>query len=168
MVAAGSAAERANPVGVRYVHADGLGLPFGDDSFDFSTAFMSLMDTGAPEGALREISRVVHTGGFVQLSVPHPAATAEVDRYFDEGAVTESWLFGAAPTSVRSGHRPFTIRSQRRTMAGWVSAVTEAGLVVEELTEPRPSRAVVDQHPRLARARNRPYFLHIRARTCAP
>src|SRR5579863_4789920 len=38
------ATENAAPLGVLYQVADGMELPFASDSFDFATAFMSLMD----------------------------------------------------------------------------------------------------------------------------
>ena len=42
--------------GVRYVIADGAVLPFASGSFDFVTAFMSLMDVEDPESTLREVA----------------------------------------------------------------------------------------------------------------
>ena len=38
------AAEEAQPLGIVYRVADAEELPFADASFDFATAFMSLMD----------------------------------------------------------------------------------------------------------------------------
>ena len=37
-------AETAEPLGVTYIAGDGTDLPFGAGSFDFATAFMSMMD----------------------------------------------------------------------------------------------------------------------------
>jgi SAM-dependent methyltransferase len=48
-----------NQRGIRFVLGDGAHLPFRSSTFDFATAFMSLMDVGKPERALQEVSRVL-------------------------------------------------------------------------------------------------------------
>ena len=52
-------AERADPLGITYREAGASALPFGDASFDFVTAFMSLMDMARLEDVLAEIHRAV-------------------------------------------------------------------------------------------------------------
>ena len=53
-----AAAAASGGSGVRFVIADGAVLPFASASFDFVTAFMSLMDIRDPESTLREVRRV--------------------------------------------------------------------------------------------------------------
>src|SRR5205823_11844323 len=48
-----SEAERAEPLGVTYLVADGTDLPFASGSFDFATAFMSMMDMADQGGPVR-------------------------------------------------------------------------------------------------------------------
>ena len=72
--------------GVRFVIADGATLPFAGGSFDFVTAFMSLMDVGDPESTLREMQRVLVPGGFVQFSVVHPATATPIRRWLNDGS----------------------------------------------------------------------------------
>jgi SAM-dependent methyltransferase len=137
---------------IRYVMGDGAVLPFADASFDFVTAFMSLMDVADPECTPRETARVLKPRGFVQFSVVHPATAAPIRRwvenesgerealaigdYFYEGPLTETWIFGAAPEELRRRHRPFTITYARRTFTGWCNALLAAGLVIEAINEP--------------------------------
>ena len=106
-----AAAAASTGRGVEFVIADAATLPFPSRSFDFVTAFMSLMDVGDPESALREMARVVEPGGFIQFSVLHPATATPIRRwvhdesgrrealvigdYFFEGPFTERWTFGA-------------------------------------------------------------------------
>jgi ubiquinone/menaquinone biosynthesis C-methylase UbiE len=47
-------------------------LPFKSDSFEFATAFMSLMDMPDQVAALQEARRVLRPGGFLQFSILHP------------------------------------------------------------------------------------------------
>ena len=65
--------------GIRFVLGDGAHLPFRSSTFDFATAFMSLMDVGKPERALQEVGRVLKPEGFVQFSVVHPVMSTPID-----------------------------------------------------------------------------------------
>src|SRR5271155_4813723 len=65
-------AERAEPLGVAYLVADGMDLPFASGSFDFATAFMSMMDMADQGRVLCEAARVLRPGGFLQFSILHP------------------------------------------------------------------------------------------------
>jgi SAM-dependent methyltransferase len=136
--------------GIRYVVGDGSILPFPAASFDVVTAFMSLMDGGDPERTLSEMARVLRRGGFAPFSVVHPTTSTPIRRwvddesgvrhalaigdYFYEGPVTETWIFGAAPSEVRDRHRPFTITYARRTLSSWLNAVLNAGLSIDPST----------------------------------
>jgi len=123
---------------------------------------------------------VLRPGGFVQFSVVHPATSTPVRRwvndesgerqalaigdYFYQGPLTETWSFGAAPSGLRARHRPFTISYARRTLAGWLTAVLAAGLIIEAVAEPRADDATAAAHPEVADTRIAPYFLIVRAR----
>ncbi len=174
-VVAAAAADRASG----HVVGDATRLPFADETFDFVTAFMSLMDVSDPDAALAEAVRVLRPGGFVQFSVVHPLNNTARRRwidmdgerwglaigdYFVTGWSTDHWTFNAAPADVRAGHRAFTVSSQRRTIAGWVNAVADAGLVIEQVVEPCADEEVARHSPKVADTRIVPYFLIIRAR----
>lgn len=173
------AAAREDRPGIRYLVGDGSRLPFRASTFDVVTAFMSLMDVGDPERTLHEIARVLRPGGFTQFSVAHPATSTPIRRwvdddsgtrhalavgdYFYEGPLTETWIFGAAPSEVRDRHRPFTITYARRTLSSWLNAVVDAGLTVDAIDEPHADEATAAAHPEVADTRIAPYFLLVRA-----
>ncbi len=56
--------EARKPMGIQYRRASAVELPFGDASFDFAVAFMSLMDMPEIERVLAEVFRVLRPGGF--------------------------------------------------------------------------------------------------------
>jgi SAM-dependent methyltransferase len=165
---------------IRYVVGDGSILPFPAASFDVVTAFMSLMDVGDPERSLSEMARVPRPGGFAQFSVAHPTTSTPIRHwvddesgirhalaigdYFYEGPVTETWIFGAAPSEVRQRHRPFTITYARRTLSSWLNAVLNSGLSIDAIHEPHADGATAAEHPEVADTRIAPYFLLVRAR----
>jgi SAM-dependent methyltransferase len=79
-------AAAASQRGIRFVLGDGAHLPFRSSTFDFATAFMSLMDVGRPERALQEVGRVLKPEGFVQFSVAHPATSTPIRYWVDDEA----------------------------------------------------------------------------------
>jgi SAM-dependent methyltransferase len=174
-------AEEANPLGIRYEIASAVELSFGGASFDFVTAFMSLMDIPETERVLAETFRVLRPGGFLQFSISHPcfetphrktlrdesgrAYAREVGDYFRklDGDV-EEWIFSAAPPEVREGTRPFRAPRFTRTLSEWLNLLIDTGFVLERLGEPRPSDEAVRKRPRLQSAQVVAFFLHVRAR----
>jgi SAM-dependent methyltransferase len=166
--------------GICYMVGDGAALPFGASAFDAVTAFMSLMDVADPERVLGEVARVLRPGGFVQFSVSHPVMSTPIGRwvddesgarqaravgeYFYEGPLTQTWTFGAAPAQMRDRNRPFTITYARRTLAGWLTAVLSAGLVIEAIAEPCADEQTAATYPQVADTRIVPFFLIVRAR----
>ena len=66
--------EEAHPSGIRYEVASAVELPFEGTSFDFVTAFMSLMDIPETERVLAEIFRVLRPSGFFGSLYPIPVS----------------------------------------------------------------------------------------------
>ncbi len=180
-IAHATAAERHEPLGVRYMHASALALPVRDESFDAATAFMSMMDVPDAARAFVEAHRVLRAGGFLQMSIEHPCFSTphrrnlrtrdgrtyafEIGRYFErlEGGISE-WTFSAAPPEVRAGAAPFRIPRFTRPLAEWLNLLVDAGFTIERCEEPRPTEAAVARYPRLQDAQVVAYFLHVRAR----
>jgi SAM-dependent methyltransferase len=174
-------AEEGRPLGIRYEVASAVGLPFDDASFDFATAFMSLMDIPETGRVLAEVFRVLRPGGFLQFSISHPCFDTphrknlrdetgrtyaiEVGDYYRgrEGEVKE-WLFSAAPPKVREELRPFRVPIFTRTLSSWLNRMIEAGFVLERFGEPYPCDEAIGERPGLQDAQVVAYFLHVRAR----
>src|SRR5215212_1598086 len=174
-------AEVMRPLGIDYKFASAVDLPFGEASFDFATAFMSLMDIPETERVLAEVFRVVKLGGFFQFSITHPCFatphcrklrdetgrtyTIEVGDYFSgrEEEVKE-WLFFAAPLEVRERLSSFRTPVFMRILSSWMNRLVEAGFVLERFGEPFPGEEAVHERPGLQDAQVVAYFLHVRAR----
>ena len=175
-----SGTECAAPLGIDYRLADATALPFADSSFDFATAFMSLMDVADARRALREAHRVVRPAGFLQFSILHPcfatpyrrvkrdgdgvAYAVEVGQYFDRQPFVETWQFSAAPPEVRAHSKPFGLMKFQRTLSDWINDLVDAGWVIERLGEPSASVEEAAAMRPLQDTRVTPLFLHVRVR----
>ena len=174
-------AEREHPLDIRYEVASAVTLPFDGASFDFVTAFMSLMDIPETQRVLAEVFRVLRPGGFLQFSIEHPCFTTphrktlrdgtgrayarEVGEYFRrlDGQVDE-WIFSSTPPDVRSSRSHFRVPRFTRPLSEWLNLLLDAGFVLERFEEPRPSDEAVREWPRLQSAQVFAVFLHVRAR----
>ena len=175
------ATEASDPLGIVFQVADALFLPFADNSFDFVTAFMSMMDMPDQGRALREAYRVLHPGGFLQFSILHPCfapphrrvlrnadgttRAIEVAGYFDatDGDV-ETWWFETLPREERERVAPFRVPRFHRTLSGWVEIICDAGFAIERFAEPSASPELASAEPVVADTRVAPLFLHCRVR----
>jgi ubiquinone/menaquinone biosynthesis C-methylase UbiE len=181
-----AAREHAESGDIRYLLASGLHLPFGEESFDFVTAFMSLMDVAGPELVLPEAARVLKPGGFLQFSILHPCfspmhrrlvrddsgrpVAIEIARYFDrvDGEIEQPWLFGAAPPEAKAGLDPFLIPRFHRTLADWVNTIVASRLQIEACVEPTADAETAARVRGLDDTRIVPNFIVFRCRRISP
>jgi len=175
------AEEERETMWISYRVADAVDLPYPAKTFDFATAFMSMMDIPEVERAISEAYRVLKPGGFFQLSISHPcfdtphrkklrdeqgkAYAFEIGGYFHglDGEV-EEWTYGALPLEQQEQVRKFKVPRFTRTISAWLNLLIDAGFTLERFAEPRPSDDVVSEHPNLQAAQVFPYFLIVRAR----
>ena len=121
--------------GPRFEVADGRALPFDDESFDhaYSVSVLEhIVDDGA-EAALRELARVVRSGGRVVVTLPY-AETARVewrDRPVYEGQVErdgrfffQRWYDGPAVARLSAAAPLLKLVAQRvvRLQPNWNAA----------------------------------------------
>ena len=159
-------AESAEPLGTAYLVADATDLQFSAGSFDFVTAFMSMMDMADHGRALCEAARVLRPGGFLQFSILHPCfvpphrrvlrnpdrttRAIEVAGYFDaiDGRIDTFW-FETVPQEEREKTEPFRIPRFHRTLSGWVDLIVDAGLIIDRFREPSASVELAKAEPAL-------------------
>jgi len=172
--------EAQDPLGITYVEGNGETIDFPDASFDFVTAFMSMMDMANQQQVLKGVQRVLKPGGFLQFSILHPcfvpptrknirdetgeAVAVQISDYFDEAdGKIERWVFSSIPAEERARLTPFSIPRFHRTLTTWVSMIVNAGLSIQAFGEPMASEEVALAEPVVADTRVAPIFLHIRA-----
>ena len=164
-------AERALPLGIVYAVGDAAALPFADASFDFATAFMTMMGLPDAFAALREAHRVVRPGGFFQFSILHPcfvpphrrvlrdasglAYAIEVGQYFEREPKLLTWQMNGKPFSAMQYHH---------TLADWFNALVDAGWRIERLDEPSATEREAREFAGVQDTRVAPLVLYVRVR----
>ena len=144
--------EAAEPRGIDYLQADARRLDgVGDGTFDGVLCYMALMDIPDLAPTLDSVARVLRPGGWFIFAIIHPCynpppsgemATAEgwvrtVRGYWDEGY----WR-----SDARTGP-PGKVGSYHRTLSTYVNALTDAGFVLERMSEPRATGRRAEQRP---------------------
>jgi len=173
------AQEALEPQNIRFRIGDAMALPYPTDSFDFVTAFMSIMDVADPALALREAARVVRPGGFVQFSILHPCfvpphrkdvrnsagqmIALEVGDYFAGETRLETWHFSTLEREQKEKLPPFRIPRRHHTLSAWIGFIRGAGLVIDAMAEPSATAEQAAAEPVVADTRIAPLFLHVRA-----
>lgn len=145
-------AERNDPLGIRYVHAD-VAAPtaLGVAAFDAVTCNFGLSDIDDLDPALATVSTVLRSGGSFVFSILHPCFPGATDvagswpsggRYYDEGL----WTADAALSSLRR-----QVGANHRMISTYLNALRRHGLWLDQVSEPEPGwgqeRPLADRSP---------------------
>jgi SAM-dependent methyltransferase len=143
---------------VLHTSADSIALP--DGAAGLVTSFMALHDMDDLAGAIGEAARLLAAGGRLCFAVPHPFAEMARERPGMGGYFTPERYVDVIERAGVS----MTFESWRRPLSDYTCALERAGFWIEALREPVPSETAVAATPALAKWREQPMFLHVRAR----
>jgi SAM-dependent methyltransferase len=151
-----------------YLVADAAALPFPDGTFDLVVAYCSLMDFDDMPGAVAEASRTLAPGGHFCFSITHPVADAGKFASRDEEApfVIQGTYFGPRPYeggTFRRAGLEMTFRGWSHSIEEYSRALEEAGMQMEIIREPQPSREGILERSSMSRWTRLPQFLQVRA-----
>jgi SAM-dependent methyltransferase len=180
MIAFARAEEAREPLGIRYERASYTDLSdFAAGSFDAAISTMALMDGPDFPAAMREIARVLRSGGILAYSILHPCFSTKgfgwirddagravkftVADYFNDEAWIEHWKFGHAPNAAQV--EEFGVPRFDRTLADYINPTVAAGLRLEEIREPRAPESACARYPEaFQKFRDHiPLFFYVRA-----
>jgi SAM-dependent methyltransferase len=137
--------------------AGSVALP--DGCADLVVAFMTLHDMDELEAPVLEAARLLEPGGRLCLAVPHPFAEMDRQRAGDRDYFTAHRYVDVLQRDGVS----MTFESWRRPLSAYASALEQTGFLIETIREPVPGEAALAAAPELAKWRERPIFLHVRA-----
>jgi SAM-dependent methyltransferase len=133
-------AERTEPLGIRYLHADiAAGADPDITNFDAVACNFGLSDIDDLDGAMAVISRALRPGGRFVFSILHPCFPGGNDisgawppgaRYYDEGRWTAEGPRSTLRRQVGANHR---------MLATYLNALVAHGLAIDRVTEPLPA-----------------------------
>lgn len=160
---------RADGVDVRFVHANASALDDVESGrFDLVVAAMSLMDVEDYEGAVREVDRVLRSGGELLMSLTHPCFSAPVsswvrgaDGALDVFAVDQYFNRVAWPEKITTAFRAPVIR-RHRPLEDYMAAPLRCGLRLRDFLEPSVTDEELGLSGRFRKLSRIPYFLFVR------
>jgi ubiquinone/menaquinone biosynthesis C-methylase UbiE len=162
------ARERTADPEIEYIQAFAEDALVAPESVDVVVSILALHYVANHEQVLRAVAQWLVAGGIFVLIVEHPVSTAQdpwvgytmdgdvetawlLSNYFDEGKREQEWYI------------PGVVKYHRKTDTT-VNALIGAGFEIEYLSEPAPTKEVVEEHPRSRGDLIRPGLLGVRAR----
>lgn len=137
--------------------ADSVAL--SDGCADLVTIFMALHDMDDLAAPIGEAARLLGGDGHLCIAVPHPFAEMARERPGAPGYYTP---YRYVDVIERDGVS-MAFESWRRPLSAYTEALQQAGFAIEAMREPVPDDAALAAAPALAKWREQPIFLHIRA-----
>lgn len=156
---------RAAPDDTPRAAGQGAALPIASESVEGVTCLMVLMSVDHYLGVIAEMARVLAPGGWTCLGVLHPLVTSGV---IDDAGVLSVTSYGVtrglSSREVVRGDHVLRFKHIHRPVAAYLQGTIKAGLHLEAVAEPLPSRSAVADHVRLRRWATTPNSLLWRAR----
>ena len=143
--------EGARPLGIDYHVEDAQSLAsLTDGSFDAAVCNMALINIPDLAAACIAIRRVLRPGGAFVFSITHPCFQTSRSSWTDEepprravGAYFhEGWWLSSNTDGVRG-----KIGDEHRTLSTYINTLTRAGLLIDEIAEPRANARVATFSP---------------------
>lgn len=123
-----------------------------DASFDLVVSSMVLQDVPDHGAALRELRRVLRNDGDLLLAISHPCFSSDGSWYRSESGErlfwrTDNYFYETARPQQPMPGVQGTVNYFHRALTTYFRSFKDAGLVVDDLVEPRPSEDVIHRIP---------------------
>jgi SAM-dependent methyltransferase len=148
LIARAEAAERDQPLGIRYIHADvASGAGLDPATYDAVTCNFGLSDIDDLDRATGSVAAALRAGGCFVFSILHPCFAGARDvsgswpatgRYYDEG----HWIAGDALSVLRQ-----QVGANHRMLSTYLSTFRRHGLWLDHIREPEPEPEWAQKRP---------------------
>lgn len=162
------ARERGGPV--EYVTASVDSLPFADGEFDAVVVCLVFEHVDDLDAAVREVSRVLSSGGRFTFLLNHPLLQTPNSGWIDDQILDppeQYWRIGEYLTervNVEEVEPGVRVRFVHRPLGRYLNALADAGLVLERMFEPPPPPGFLARCEEYAMASTIPRLLALRLR----
>lgn len=139
--------------GPRYVQAEAGALPFGDSSFDVAVACLVFEHIDDVDTAISEVARVVEPGGRFVLFLNHPLIQTPDSGWIDDQVLDppeQYWRIGeylVETATVEQVEKGVFIRFVHRPLSRYLNALSDNGLLLEQIIEPPPPPGFLERAP---------------------
>ena len=129
------------PRGIKYLLADAQNLDSEEaGTFDGVICFMALMDIPDLASTINSVTRILQSDGWFIFSILHPcfnsSQSGELVLPEDVVRTIRSYFVeGYWRSDTRTGP-PGKVGAYHRTLSTYINALTDAGLIVERMSEP--------------------------------
>jgi len=129
------------PMGIEYLLADAQNLDVEEvGTFNGVICFMALMDIPDLTPTMNSVARILHPDGWFVFSILHPSfhTSQSGELVLPEGVVRtirSYFVEGHWRSDTRTGP-PGKVGAYHRMLLTYVNALTDAGLIVERMSEP--------------------------------
>ncbi|MCB0978278.1 MAG: class I SAM-dependent methyltransferase [Acidimicrobiales bacterium] len=151
--------------GAHFARAGADSLPFPDASFDAVVACLVFEHIEAVDDAIDEVARVLRPGGRFAFFLNHPLLQTPGSGWVDDFTVDPPehyWRIGPyldEDETVEEVEKDVFIPFIHRPMSRYVNAMSEAGLVLRRMLEPRPPEGFLERAPAYRSAASVPRLL---------
>lgn len=173
--------EKEEKLEIEYSVLDACNLHiFKNNAFDIVACFMALQDIENYRDAIKEVYRILRKHGHFVFTTPHPcfevigkweykkgtkdkspenALYYKVGRYFDTHSYIISWR-------MKRLAKPFETTTFHRTLTDYANALSNAGLKISRLKEPKPTKRGLTKYPIMKEHLRIPQSIVIEAMKC--
>ena len=151
----------------RYAQASADALPFASATFDAVVACLVFEHIEDSDAAIREVARVLETGGRFLLFLNHPLLQTPRSGWIDDTILEEQyWRIGpylVEDRSVEEVEKNVFIPFVHRPLSRYVNAMADAGLLVIRMEEPPPPPGFLARAAEYVEAATIPRLLFLRS-----
>lgn len=139
--------------GAVYARAGADRLPFPDAAFDAVVACLVFEHIEAVDDAIDEVARVLRPGGRFAFFLNHPLLQTPGSGWIDDFTLDPPehyWRIGPyldEDETIEEVEKGVFIPFVHRPISRYVNAMSEAGLVLRRMLEPRPPEGFLDRAP---------------------
>jgi len=162
--------EEQEPLGIEYLvmSATQAAERLQDRRFHLVTACMALQDMADVPEVLRCAFGLLHEGGRMVFSIPHPCTDTpfrewERDRAGNQTALKINYYFDSGPAVFHWSMKRLKCHWEtpywRYTLSEWSEMIAEAGFLTHRIHEPRPTEEQAGENPHIEDSYRLPIFL---------